>query len=188
MLSSLLLVNGCTTIITSEKDTHRIRVSTPAASATEKESQETEEKEKVSKENLTDPTSQEMKLFEMVNQIRKEKGLSPLQFETTAYQAAQLHSKNMAEKDFFSHTAPDGQTVGQRLVKFGFSRANRTWGENIAWNFNYPAPLDKTLEGWLNSPKHYENIINPRYEYGAIAISKNKKGHLYYTQVFWGNI
>lgn len=42
-------------------------------------------------------------------------------------------------------------------------------GENIAWGYKASADV---VEGWKNSPTHYENIMNPNYTETGIGIAK----------------
>lgn len=130
----------------------------------------------------------ENKLFNMINNQRRKNGLKPLTFDGKAYRAARAHSADMAKRDYFNHNSPDGKSVTDRLRKTGLVFRNVTWGENIACNYNYPNPLEQTVKGWMNSPGHRKNILNPRYQYGAIGIAQDKEGKYYYTQVFWGRI
>ena len=130
----------------------------------------------------------EYKLYQMINQQREKNGVKPLKFSEMAYKAAKFHSNDMAELGFFSHVSPDGKQIGDRLKKFGFKTMNRTWGENIAMNFNLPDPLKHAVDSWMNSEGHRKNILNPKFQYTGVAIEKDPDGKYYYTQVFWGKL
>ena len=68
----------------------------------------------------------------------------------------------MIEKDYFAHTAPDGETLGGRLKRFGYTpEGYQYWkvGGNIAWHSNSAVEPDKIFEGWMNSPGHRKNIL-----------------------------
>ncbi|WP_417780164.1 CAP domain-containing protein [Stutzerimonas xanthomarina] len=95
--------------------------------------------------------------------------------------AALAHSRDMAKQDFFSHRAPDGSLVSDRANRAGYS-----WqriGENIAAG---QGSADQVMAGWLASPGHCSNIMNPDFtEMGAAyAIDKSSAAGSYWTQVF----
>jgi uncharacterized protein YkwD len=80
--------------------------------------------------------------------------------------AAQVHSKDMAELEFFSHTSPDGTEIGERV-----SNKNYRWsavGENIAAGQN---SVDEVVGAWLSSPGHCANIMSAKFtEMGAARV------------------
>lgn len=89
--------------------------------------------------------------------------------------AALNHSKDMANKNFFSHTGSNGSTVGKRVTAAGFS-----WSyvaENIAAGYTKPADV---VAGWLASPGHCVNIMTKKatrigvgYAYNANSTYKH---------------
>lgn len=135
-------------------------------------------------------TIQEMetRLFNLVNEERQKKGLSPLEYDKTAYEAARYHSMDMAKRDYFSHISPEGEDFIKRLEKFGFVFMNVTGAENLAKNRGVADPVAVALRGWLQSQGHYANIMNPEMQYGAIGVGLNIRGEYYFTQVFWGKL
>lgn len=134
------------------------------------------------------PSIQEMekKVFKLINQAREEKGLQPLTVDSKAYRAAVDHSRDMADRNYFSHTSPENKDVVFRLNKYGFKLMGHTCGENIAANFNMKDPAEAAVAGWLKSPGHYANIMNPKFKYTGVGIAMDKNGKYYFTQVFWG--
>lgn len=98
----------------------------------------------------------------------------------TLSSAALGHSKDMATKNFFSHTGSNGSTVGKRATAAGFA-----WSyvnENIAAGYT---TTDKVVSGWLSSPGHCANIMTKSatrvgvgYAYNANATYKH-----YWTMV-----
>ncbi len=135
-------------------------------------------------------TIQEMenRLFNLVNEERQKKGLAPLEYDKTAYEAARYHSMDMAKRDYFSHTSPEGEDFVKRLEKFGFRFMNVTGAENLAKNRGVTDPVAVALRGWLQSQGHYANIMNPEFQYGAIGAGVTPRGEYYFTQVFWGRL
>lgn len=95
--------------------------------------------------------------------------------------AAQIHSTDMADNNFFSHTGSDGSNAGQRISATGYPW--RAWGENIAAGY---ATVESVVTGWLDSPGHCGNIMNPIVtEMGAASTSNSSADfQIYWTQVF----
>lgn len=129
------------------------------------------------------PTEQEKLAFDLINEQRRLNKLSPLVINAQMLYLARLHSQNMADKDFFSHTGKDGLTIE--------GRANNTnlddWsaiGENIAFVQGAKNPIEAAVEGWKNSPKHRINFLSKEWKSAAVGIAKTADGKFYLTQVF----
>ncbi len=95
--------------------------------------------------------------------------------------AALAHSEDMADKDYFSHQGRDGSQVSDRASRAGYS-----WqriGENIAAG---QGSAEQVMAGWLASPGHCKNIMNPDFtEMGAAyATNPQSAATSYWTQVF----
>jgi uncharacterized protein YkwD len=45
-------------------------------------------------------------------------------------------------------------------------------------------PIQHVVEGWMNSPGHRKNILEPRWKESGIGIFINSNGTYYFTQVF----
>ncbi len=106
---------------------------------------------------------------------------SPLAWHCSLETAAERHSKDMADNNFFSHTGSDGSNAGQRISATGYPW--RAWGENIAAGY---ATVESVVTGWLESPGHCANIMNPTVtEMGAASTSNSSSDFpIYWTQVF----
>jgi uncharacterized protein YkwD len=88
--------------------------------------------------------------------------------------AAYHHSKDMFQKNYFSHTGANGSSPGERIVAAGYNW--KTYGENIAKGY---ASEEAVIAGWLASEGHCKNIMNPSFkEMGA-----GREGS-YWTQLF----
>jgi uncharacterized protein YkwD len=92
---------------------------------------------------------------DLMNDHRVGLGCSALTWNADVAAVAQAHSQDMVDRDYFSHTNPDGDSPFDRLADagIGFSGA----AENIAWG--YPTG-SAVLDGWLNSTGHRNNIEN----------------------------
>jgi hypothetical protein len=95
-----------------------------------------------------------VEVVDLTNQYRIENGLSPLSIDLNLEKAAQQHSQNMANLDFFDHTGADGSLPWERAVEAGYESSYV--GENIAAGYQTPKEV---VDGWINSPGHRANIL-----------------------------
>lgn len=98
------------------------------------------------------------RVLELTNQFRAQNGLSPLKANVELDAAAEGHSEDMANQDYFSHTGKDGSQPWDRAKEVGYE-AN-SMGENIAAGYSTP---EAVVEGWKNSPGHRANMLNASY-------------------------
>ncbi|UZQ54321.1 CAP domain-containing protein [Trichothermofontia sichuanensis B231] len=94
----------------------------------------------------------------LTNQERAKLGLRALVPDSRLINAAQAHSADMAFQDYFNHTGLNGATPTSRAAAFGFPGGV---GENIGAGSVSPADV---VTGWMNSPGHRANILNPNYQ------------------------
>lgn len=104
-----------------------------------------------------------------------------LSWNTRLANAAQGHSTDMANNNYFAHEGLNGSTIGTRASAAGYNY--RVVGENIAAGYN---SIDEVITGWINSPGHCANMMNASFkEYGmACASNPNSTYKTYWTQEF----
>lgn len=95
--------------------------------------------------------------------------------------AALVHSRDMADHNYFDHRAKDGSLPGERAVREGY--AWRGVGENIATGQGSP---EQAMAAWLTSPEHCVNIMDASFTQMGAAYAVNPKSDstIYWTQVF----
>ncbi len=105
----------------------------------------------------------------------------PLAWNEALAEAALVHSRDMASRDYFSHADPSGASVRQRVASAGYRW--RHVGENIAAGLGSP---EQVLAGWLASPGHCANLMSPDFvDMGAAyAVEASSKLDIYWTQTF----
>lgn len=105
----------------------------------------------------------------------------PLVLDGTLNRAAQEHSQDMAQHSRMGHPGSDGSTVAQRVARAGY--AWRKVGENVAAN---SPSAEEVVQGWINSPPHCANLMNPDFTQMGIAYAVNPDSEdgIYWTQVF----
>lgn len=115
----------------------------------------------------------EYKTFQLHNQVRKNNGVSQLCVHPKLTKAARAHSRDMINRDYFSHTTKGtNRNAGQRLTSAGYRW--RTYGENIGYN-STPQAMHRA---WMNSQGHRTNILNRNFkEVGIGAVRGNFQGY-----------
>lgn len=121
----------------------------------------------------------ENKVINLVNVERAKAGLQPLRANWQVSRVARYKSQDMINKGYFSHTSPTYGSPFTMMESFGvkFSAA----GENIA--MGQPTP-ESVMNGWMNSPGHRSNILNPTYTELGVGLAKDSTGKCYWTQMF----
>lgn len=105
----------------------------------------------------------EKKLLGLHNEARKERGLKPFCVHPTLTEAARAHSEDMIEQDYFAHATPSGESLGERLRRFGYTAKGYSYwkvGGNIAWHSGPRPEPENMFNGWMNSPHHRVNILS----------------------------
>jgi uncharacterized protein YkwD len=119
--------------------------------------------------------SVEDEVVALVNTERGKTGCDPLRVDPKLAQAAQDHSSDMAERDYFDHTTPEGLTFADRIVNAGYPTPG---AENIAVG---QQDAQQVMDGWMNSDGHRANILN--CDLNTIGVGLEENG-MYWTQDF----
>jgi uncharacterized protein YkwD len=140
------------------------------------------------------PSSQEAphlaaRTLELVNEARSQPrrcgsrsfaAAPPLTLDRTLDSVAYGHAADMAEHNYFEHEDLAGHTPADRVRAVGYRE--RLVGENIAFG---PRTADEVVQGWLDSPGHCENIMDPRFAQMGIAYAAgHAKRGLFWVQLF----
>ena len=104
----------------------------------------------------------------------------PVTLSSTLGRVAFGHADDMATNNYFEHRDLSGKSPSDRVRATGYQE--KLVGENIAYG---PKSVDEVVQGWLDSPGHCENIMDPRFvEMGlGYAKSHDSKHVLYWVQV-----
>lgn len=106
---------------------------------------------------------------------------TPLTWNATLATAAETHSRDMANNNYFDHKDRNGGTPGDRAELAGYIA--QQIGENIAAGQD---TVGKVVDGWLASPGHCANLMNPQFrELGAAyAVDPKSDSGIYWTAMF----
>jgi hypothetical protein len=119
----------------------------------------------------------ERQLFDALNHERTAQGLSALQWDNALFKAARKHALLMLNLNMLEHQLPNESGLEARLAEAGARFS--VIAENIAIG---PSPL--TIHaGWMNSPGHRKNILDPRLTSVGIA-AVHGPGGLFAVQDF----
>lgn len=90
------------------------------------------------------------------------------------------HAADMAEHGYFEHRDLAGHSPAERVRAVGYQES--LVGENIAYG---PKSPEEVVRGWLDSPGHCENIMDPRFAEMGIAYAPGRASRrgLYWVQV-----
>lgn len=132
--------------------------------------------------------SWELRVLQLVNEERKQGGscggesftaAAALQMDPTLTCAARLHSQDMVDQGYFSHTSLDGRSPFDRMRDLGFEGFPSA--ENIAAGQSSPEAVVQT---WMQSPGHCANILSSQSTHlGVGYVQGGSYGHMW-TQTF----
>ncbi len=131
-----------------------------------------------------DRGSAERNLITLTNSDRTSNGLSSLRPNDPLAGVARGRSEDMADRNYFSHEIPpDGHYFEDELPPAGIDY--RLAGENIARN-NAPDrdTVQRAESGFLNSPPHRANIMEPQYREIGVGAWDRSDGMKYFTVLF----
>lgn len=111
------------------------------------------------------------RMVNLINKERKAKGLHALKVDPKLNCAAQMHSDDIGPKRLCQHEGTDGSSPWDRAERCG----TRAFAENVACGQGTPR---QAVDGWLNSPGHYKNMMNEKLEFIGLGVNNN----------FWTNI
>ena len=79
----------------------------------------------------------------------------------------------MVSRDYFSHTTPTGEAFDTRILATGYVRSDQLYelGENIDCATLTLATPAATVNAWMNSPEHRENILNGEYRETGVGVA-----------------
>ncbi len=104
----------------------------------------------------------------------------PVRLSVTLADVAYGHAADMAKHNYFEHEDLAGRSPAERVKAVGYRE--KLVGENIAYG---PKSAEEVVRGWLDSPGHCENIMDPRFaEMGiAYAAGQVSRRGLYWVQL-----
>jgi uncharacterized protein YkwD len=133
-----------------------------------------------------DPVAQDARMLQAVNAARAVAhrcgngtypAAPPLTRDATLERVAQEYAEDMATFGYMDHTGRDGSAPHERITRSGY-RWSET-GENLASGL---ADAENVVGGWLRSPEHCANIMDPAYTQMGAGVAVNPRDD---TAVYW---
>jgi uncharacterized protein YkwD len=92
----------------------------------------------------------------------------PLSTSTKLSQVALAYARDMAAFGYMDHTGRDGSSPAERITRGGYRWSEV--GENLASGV---MRADEVVAGWLGSPEHCANLMNPLYQQMGVGFAVN---------------
>ncbi len=156
-------------------------------------------------------TELENKTHVLINQERQRENLNDLEWNGSLASVARDHSQYLANLEenhgyqqdqeiYISHTGEQGGKHNDRMERAGITHIGIS-AENVAGissvkeidsetrepvsYLNKTQIAERSVEGWMDSPGHRENIMNPEFEQTGIGIATDPENTNYIlTQIF----
>ena len=120
---------------------------------------------------------------------------------------ARKHSQDMANRNYFSHDDPEGHDFSYRYRQEGFNceihvgnyiymGAENIFQNNLYSSITYYGGIpsydwntqeeiaESTVQGWMNSPEHRQNILTAYWESEGIGVAISDDDKVYITEDF----
>ena len=121
----------------------------------------------------------ELEVLRLTNIERAKVRVPPLGINLDLSMAARFKSQEMVNLGYFDHTSPVyGSFIG--IIDLFYPAGLYGWaGENI---FMGPVTAEDLVNGWMSSPGHRANMLNPNYQ--SIGIGHLRSSYSMTTQQF----
>lgn len=120
-------------------------------------------------------TSDEQQFVQLINNLRTSKGLDPLQVDSQLDAASKNWAGEMSKSDRLKHS-PN--------IAAGLSHNWSVLGENVGVHSNQGS-VKALFDAFVASPTHYENLVNPQFQYiGVGVVYNNSTGKMWTTHRF----
>jgi len=156
-------------------------------------------------------TKVELSVHSAINSQRTENGLNELAWNQKLSDIAREHSKDMALRGYFQysgegHIDPEGHDFVWRMNQAGFKcniveyngNVITTWngaenlhqmdGINLRYTFeDIVRGYDGPVQGWMRSPPHRAQILEPRWKtegIGMYVLTNGNNQQIYFTELF----
>ena len=118
--------------------------------------------------------SRSSEIFQLVNQVRADHGLTPFTYNAQLAAAAQNQAGYMAEFTYYGHTGYGGTIPQDRANNAGYVGYVV---ENVVGGWELSS--QQAVTWWINSPVHYNTLITTRYAEAGTGYVQSGKRHFY---------
>lgn len=123
-------------------------------------------------------------MLQAINQQRAAAGVQPVQLSGPVTDISRARSTDMAERNYFSHTTPDGKNflsmLGEKGIRYKYA------GEILARNNYSDADAARTaFDSYLGSAPHKAIMLEGRFNQVGVGYAKSAEdGMHYFTVIF----
>ena len=121
-------------------------------------------------EKETESVLSDEEIIKFTNYYREENDIAELNTNQLLMEAAEAKLNDMFQKQYFAHVSPEGDDAGIILKEIGYDYL--VVGENLARG--YFKDSKDLVDGWMKSPDHRENILNPKFREIGVAQREGK--------------
>lgn len=131
------------------------------------------------------PQTAECEFLSTINVYRVANGRTPLRLSKTLGAAAEFHSQDMVDHDYFAHSLSDGSTWIDNIAAHGYPTSSAR-AENIAGG--YPGAAETFIQ-WKRSAGHNANMLDQRFNVIGIGlVSKPDTQYRHYWTTTFGSV
>ncbi|MFM9414106.1 CAP domain-containing protein, partial [Peptococcus simiae] len=134
-------------------------------------------------------TADQLRMLELVNAARAEHGLQPVKLSPALCEGAEIRAREFGidqkrigatnydnyvkakNNGWDPHNRLDGKEYDTVLLEIGLASAGISMRENLAALPPVLSTPENAMKGWMESPGHRANILNPFNVYMGIAHS-----------------
>ncbi len=125
----------------------------------------------------------EQRVFDLTNVERVKNGLPAFRSDACAGGVARDWSETMLRTQRYEHRSDWSFLDACRVAGGG----TQGMAENIYMGLpGWSLTPEKAVQGWMDSPGHRANILNPSYSRLGVGFAGNLSSYHYATQNFWG--
>jgi uncharacterized protein YkwD len=122
-------------------------------------------------------------LLERVNQLRQERHLLPLRASAELAAVAQAYAEELVQRGEIDHISRSGRNPLQRVQAAGIAGFSLL-AENLGRSSVQGPRLEAIVRGWLASPVHRENLLNPAFNTSGAAVLRSASGETFAVQLY----
>jgi uncharacterized protein YkwD len=114
----------------------------------------------------------------LINHIRHDHGLGSLHSQNSLRKAAQGHSSDMVQRDYFSHDSPGGGSIQTRIGGSGYlaGASSYQYGEVIGGGTRGNGSPKSVSNAWMNSPPHRAAILDGGFHDLGVGVAHGFPG------------
>jgi uncharacterized protein YkwD len=128
----------------------------------------------------------EREVIDVVNRTRASGDAQRLQRNDAMMRAARAHAQELARRGVLDHASrtPGRETFARRLAAEG-APAWTLAGENLIQLPHVALDVpEEAVTGWLGSPSHRSQMLEPSYTDTGVGIAQDAAGNWYVVQLF----